>query len=76
MSVAAGLRVAPLDAAASGLDRVLAGLRAALIRYVDARSRAAAIRELERLSDETLRDIGLRREEIRDVVARAELPWS
>ena len=37
---------------------------------------AAAIRELEALSDETLRDIGLRREEIRDVVARAEMPWS
>jgi uncharacterized protein YjiS (DUF1127 family) len=73
---AAGLRISPLDAAAAGLDRVLSRLRVALVRYVSARSRAAAIRELEALSDETLRDIGLRREEIRDVVARAEMPWS
>ena len=76
MSAAAGMRWSPVDAAASGLDRVLARLRAALVRYVNARSRAAAIRELEALSDETLRDIGLRREEIRNVVARAEMPWS
>jgi uncharacterized protein YjiS (DUF1127 family) len=76
VSAAAGLRIAPLDAAASGLHRVLARLRAVLVRYVEARSRAVALRQLEQLSDRTLRDIGLRREDIRDRVGRAESPWS
>ena len=76
MSAAAGMRWSPVDAAASGLDRVLARLRAVLVRYVNARSRAAAIRELEALSDETLRDIGLPRSQIRARVMQAEMPWS
>ena len=40
----------------------------ALVDYTEARGRAAAVRELERLSDRTLRDIGLHRSQIRSVV--------
>jgi uncharacterized protein YjiS (DUF1127 family) len=76
VSTAAGLRVSPVDAAAAGLERVLSRLRAALVRYGEARSRSVAIRQLERLSDETLRDLGLHRSRIRDFVRRVELPWS
>ncbi|HJS39543.1 MAG TPA: DUF1127 domain-containing protein [Burkholderiales bacterium] len=76
MSAAASLRLSLAD----GLGALLGGarqhLRAALTRYVNARSRAAAIRQLERLSDETLRDIGLERDRIRTAVRRAEMPWS
>jgi uncharacterized protein YjiS (DUF1127 family) len=73
---AAGLRISPVDAAAAGLDRVLARLRAGLARYVEARSRAVAVRHLEQLSDATLRDLGIERRRIREVVGRQELPWS
>ena len=64
-------------------DAIVAGLAAAWIRvrdafraYVEVRSRESAIRELERLSDHTLRDIGLHRGEIRDAVYRKAMPWS
>lgn len=73
---AASLRLSRADGLAAVLAGVRLSLRAALIRYVQARSRAAAIRELERLSDETLRDIGLPRGEIRARVMQAEMPWS
>ncbi|MGE3572411.1 MAG: DUF1127 domain-containing protein [Burkholderiales bacterium] len=53
-----------------------ARLRAAFRAYVDIRSREAAIRELQRLSDRALRDIGLERGDIRDVVYRREQRWS
>jgi len=51
-------------------------LREGLRRYVDARSRALAVRQLSQLSDETLRSLGLERGKIRDAVRRRELPWS
>jgi uncharacterized protein YjiS (DUF1127 family) len=64
-------------------DAIVAGLAAGWIRvrdlfrsYVEVRSRESAIRELERLSDHTLRDIGLYRGGIRDAVYRKAMPWS
>lgn len=43
--------------------------------YAEARRRGAAARELERLSDHTLRDIGLHRSQIGAAV-REQRPWS
>jgi uncharacterized protein YjiS (DUF1127 family) len=56
---------------AAAAARVYAALRAA----TEARGRAAAARELERLSDHTLRDIGLHRSQI-GVALREQRPWS
>lgn len=53
-----------------------ARLRGAFRAYADIRSREAAIRELERLSDRSLRDIGLERHSIRDAVYQREQRWS
>ena len=44
------------------------GALGALDTLREARARAAAVRELERLSDRTLRDIGLHRSQIRATV--------
>lgn len=66
------LGAALADALASAWRRVRRGLAA----YLELRSKAAAIRELERLSDHMLRDIGLHRSGIREAVDRAQLPWS
>jgi uncharacterized protein YjiS (DUF1127 family) len=76
VSDAAGLGIAPIDPAATGLARFLRRLGTALLRWIGALSRSAAIRQLEFLRDDTLRDLGLRRGEIYDRVRRAELPWS
>jgi uncharacterized protein YjiS (DUF1127 family) len=46
-------------------------VRDALRDYAKARGRAAAARELERLSDHTLRDIGLHRSQI-DALVRGD----
>jgi uncharacterized protein YjiS (DUF1127 family) len=46
-----------------------------LLAYGEARSRAAAARELEQLSDHVLRDIGLHRSQIGAAV-RQQRPWS
>ncbi len=73
---AAGLRISPLDAAALGLSGALARLRERFARYVVARSRAIAIRELQRLSDATLADLGIPRGRIREYVRDRRLPWS
>ena len=43
--------------------------------YAEARRRGAAARELERLSDHTLRDIGLHRSQI-GTALRERQPWS
>ena len=43
--------------------------------YAEARRRGAAARELERLSDHVLRDIGLHRSQIR-LAVREQRPWS
>jgi uncharacterized protein YjiS (DUF1127 family) len=55
------------------LAEVFAGARqgalGALHALREARARAAAVRELERLSDRTLRDIGLHRSQIRAIVS-------
>lgn len=42
--------------------------------YAEARRRGAAARELERLSDHTLRDIGLHRSQI-GLAVREQRPW-
>lgn len=60
------------DALAAGWVRV----RAAFAACVELRSKAAAIRELERLSDHMLKDIGLHRSGIRDAVSKQRMPWS
>jgi uncharacterized protein YjiS (DUF1127 family) len=52
--------------ASAAAARVYAALRAA----AEARGRAAAARELERLSDHMLRDIGLHRSQIRAYVRK------
>lgn len=44
------------------------GVRATLDAYAQARGRAAAVRQLEQLSDRTLRDIGLHRSQVRAAV--------
>jgi uncharacterized protein YjiS (DUF1127 family) len=49
--------------------------RAAMRLYVEARRRGAAARELERLSDHMLRDIGLHRSQI-GLALREPRPWS
>jgi uncharacterized protein YjiS (DUF1127 family) len=43
--------------------------------YAEARRRGAAARELERLSDHMLRDIGLHRSQIHAAIAEPR-PWS
>lgn len=57
--------------ASAAAAKVYAALRAA----AEARGRAAAARELERLSDYTLRDIGLHRSQI-GAALRDQRPWS
>lgn len=64
------------EALAALLAAAWARARNAFRAYVEARSREAAIRELERLSDRTLRDIGIERGDIRDAVYRSEQRWS
>jgi len=76
VSAVAELRSWPVAAAAAGPDRVLARLRAGFARYVEARSRSVAIRQLERLSDATLADLGVARSRIRQFVRDRALPWS
>ena len=49
--------------------------RAAMSLYAEARRRGAAARELERLSDHMLRDIGLHRSQI-GAALREQRPWS
>ena len=44
------------------------GLRTTFHAYAEARGRAAAVRQLEQLSDQTLRDIGLQRSQIHAAV--------
>jgi len=60
------------EALAAAWQRV----RSALAAYTEARARAEAIRQLERLSDHLLNDIGIQRGEIRSRVRDAEMPWS
>lgn len=64
------------EALAAVLAAVWARVRNAFRAYVETRSREAAIRELERLSDRTLRDIGIERSDIRDAVYRSAQRWS
>jgi len=49
--------------------------REVLRAWAEARRRAAAVRQLERLSDHMLRDIGLHRSQI-DAALREQRPWS
>lgn len=53
-----------------------ASLREGLRRYVDARSRALAVRQLARLSDRTLQSLGVERSRIGEFVRSRALPWS
>jgi uncharacterized protein YjiS (DUF1127 family) len=58
------------------VDGAWAKLRDAIVAAFEARNRALAIRELQRLSDRTLRDIGLERADIAHAVHKGRLPWS
>ena len=49
--------------------------REVLRAWAEARRRAAAVRQLERLSDPMLRDIGLHRSQI-GAALREQRPWS
>ena len=51
-------------------------LRQSVRRYVEARSRAVAVRQLSQLSDSTLRSLGVERSRIAEFVRNRELPWS
>jgi len=64
------------EALAALLAAAWARVRSAFRAYVEVRSREAAIRELERLSDRTLRDIGIERSDIRDAVYGSAQRWS
>ena len=57
-----------VEAMAAALAAAWAKLRDVFAAWVGVRSRAMAIRELQRLSDRTLRDIGLERANILDAV--------
>ena len=63
------------DAAAAGLAAAWAKARDVFAGWVAAHSRTLAIRELQRLSERTLRDIGLERADIFDAVHRGRRPW-
>jgi len=73
---ATSLRILPLAGAAPDSFGGAARLRGRFAGYVEARSRAVAIRVLERLSDATLADLGIARGGIREFVRNRELPWS
>jgi uncharacterized protein YjiS (DUF1127 family) len=53
-----------IEVVAAMLQAAYQGVRDAFAAYREARSRAIAARELERLSDHILRDIGLHRSQI------------
>jgi uncharacterized protein YjiS (DUF1127 family) len=63
------------EAAAAGLAAAWTKARELADAWFEARSRVVAIRELQRLSDRTLRDIGLERADIFDAVHRGRRPW-
>jgi uncharacterized protein YjiS (DUF1127 family) len=63
------------EAAAAGLAAAWTKARELADAWFAARSRALAIRELQRLSDRTLRDIGLERADVFDAVHRGRRPW-
>jgi len=63
-----------VDAAGAWLAAGLRRLARAYGAYAEARARAAAIRHLEALGDHTLRDIGLRRDQIPAAV-RGGFAW-
>jgi len=63
------------EAAAAGLAAAWTKARELADAWFEARSRALAIRELQRLSDRTLRDIGLERADVFDAVHRGRRPW-
>ena len=62
------------EAMAAALAAAWSGARELFAAWAEARSRALAIRELQRLSDRTLRDIGLERADIFDAVHRGRRP--
>jgi uncharacterized protein YjiS (DUF1127 family) len=64
-----------LEAAAEALAAGWAKVRDAYPAWFEARSRAMAIRQLQHLSDRTLRDIGLERTDLYDAVHRGRRPW-
>jgi uncharacterized protein YjiS (DUF1127 family) len=64
-----------LDALAAALAAARDKARAWLEAYAQARARAVVARELHRMSDHLLRDIGLHRSQIETAV-RGERPWT
>jgi len=62
------------EAAAAGLAAAWAKARDVFAGWVAAHSRTLAIRELQRLSDRTLRDIGLERADIAQAVHKGRRP--
>ena len=61
------------EALGDALARAWRRVGEAIEVLAEARGRAAAIRDLERLSDRTLRDIGLHRSQIRSAVIEGRL---
>jgi uncharacterized protein YjiS (DUF1127 family) len=75
MNRSEGIPYTVAEAAAAGLAAAWTKARELADAWFEARSRALAIRELQRLSDRTLRDIGLERANIFDAVHRGRRPW-
>jgi uncharacterized protein YjiS (DUF1127 family) len=63
------------EAAVAGLAAAWTKARGVFAAWFAARSRTLAIRQLQQLSDRTLRDIGLERADIFDAVHRGRRPW-
>lgn len=61
------------EARARGLAATWSRVRAVLVAFAAARARETAVRDLERLSDRTLRDIGLHRSGIRAAIEAGRL---
>ncbi|MGH8687970.1 MAG: DUF1127 domain-containing protein [Burkholderiales bacterium] len=74
MNTAVRVSFSWIDAVAAGFARRLRRIARAYEAYAQARAHAAAIRHLEHLSDHTLHDIGLRRDQIHAAVG-GEHTW-
>jgi len=74
MNVAVRVSYPRLDAVGAWIAARSRRLGRAYVGYAQARARAAAVRHLQMLGDHTLRDIGLRRDQIPAAV-RGDYTW-
>ena len=74
MNRSEGISYPAADALAAALAAAWARAREMHAAWLEARSRTLAIRQLQQLSDRTLRDIGLERADIFDAAHRGRRP--